>query len=178
MNLRSTINRLFDLRAQLDSRSHFGPIATHRSERLRNGKLHCADAPALIVTAADDDRLLFEAWYLDGNLHRGGDEPALTRFDPTTGNPTETSWYLEGKLHRENGPAVIIRPADDPHAVLVYRRYCHGKLHAVGGLCAERVFDPDSREWLQQSFYEDGILVGGPIYNREVGRLNRLLNSP
>ena len=178
MSIKNTVNGLFDFCFPMEVRPSFGHLETHRNERLCDGELHCIDEPALTITAADDGRLLLEAWYIDGALHREGDKPALTRWDPTTGHIVESCWYVEGKLHREKRPAVILRPGDDPHAVSEYRRYRHGKLHGSHGECAEMIFDPRSGEWLQQSFYEDGVRVGGPIYNHDAGRLNRLLNSP
>jgi len=40
-------------------------------------------------------------WYLNGELHRDNDKPAVICADG------KQEWYLNGKLHREDGPAVI-----------------------------------------------------------------------
>ena len=58
------------------------------------GLLHCVGGPA--VSTSDDKRL----YYVYGQLHRGGDLPAID-------SPGRREWYIRGKLHRAGGlPAI------------------------------------------------------------------------
>jgi hypothetical protein len=64
----------------------------HRGKRHRIGK------PAYINKIST-----CEKWYVDGELHRDGDLPAIYSVDGTM----VSSWYHHGNLHRDNGPAEV-----------------------------------------------------------------------
>ena len=61
--------------------------------RFLDGKLHCADGPAVEYTDGT------KVWCLHGKLHRT-DGPAIEYTDGIK------KWYRDGELHRANGPAV------------------------------------------------------------------------
>jgi hypothetical protein len=87
------------------------------------------------------------AWYVNGNLHREGDLPALeyTSGDKAwyknglrhrEGLPAmvfvngQKEWYKDGKLHREDGPAV-------EYVSGAKSWYVNGKLHRTDGPAVE-----------------------------------------
>jgi len=55
-----------------------------REEHTENGKFHRVDGPAIVVDG-------LEAWYINGNLHRDNNEPAIT--DAITGYK---AWFING----------------------------------------------------------------------------------
>lgn len=67
-----------------------------RDIKLRDGKRHCEDGPAVVTPEGD------RYWYRDGNLHRD-DGPAVEERFPVG---TTKRWYRHGVLHRDDGPAV------------------------------------------------------------------------
>lgn len=64
--------------------------------RNEQGQLHRVDGPAVV-----EGNGFFQAWYLNGQLHRDGG-PA---FAYTGGLQ---SWYLNGERHRADGPAFVL----------------------------------------------------------------------
>jgi hypothetical protein len=57
-----------------------------------NGKIHCANGPAILFRGS-------KAWYVNGRCHRV-DGPAIDWLNGTK------QWWVDGKLHRIDGPAV------------------------------------------------------------------------
>lgn len=49
-----------------------------------------------------------QMWELQGKLHRKFG-PAVTHFDPETGNAFRKEWWENGVRHRDLGPAILIR---------------------------------------------------------------------
>lgn len=77
-----------------------------RVETYNDGKLHCLNGPAIEIFDPKRNALLEEHWYMDGQMHRSTDEPALTIAD-SEGNILRHEYWAYGKRHRPVGPAII-----------------------------------------------------------------------
>lgn len=74
-------------------------------------------------------------WYVEGKRHRGGDLPAIIRYDGTQ------KWYKSGFIHRDDDlPAII------SNSVRVW--FINGRLHRDGDLPAIIRYD-GSQEWFK-----------------------------
>lgn len=60
----------------------------------KNKRFHHEDGPAILSRDV-------AAWYINGQLHREEDEPAIMYPDG------HREWHYKGQLHRVNGPAII-----------------------------------------------------------------------
>ena len=94
--------------------NHSGRLEYH----IVDGLLHREDGPALITYSAS-------YWFINGRLHREGDEPAMVFSDQIL-----MSWWKNGKRHRIDTPAVVHGGLDDEWWVngVKYREETHFKL--------------------------------------------------
>lgn len=93
----------------------------------------------------------FEIYYLMNRIHRGGDLPAITRYD---GNCDEI-WVYNGNIHRDGDlPARI-----NKHLQVWYK---HGKIHRDGDLPAyidtSRTNESIERWYKEDMIHRDGDL--------------------
>jgi hypothetical protein len=81
-----------------------------------DGKLHRdGDQPAIIRTNG------VQLWYVDGKLHREGDQPAIIFANG------DQEWYVNDNRHREGGQPAILRAIGDQEW------YFDGERHREGG---------------------------------------------
>ena len=85
-----------------------------------------------------------QMWYLRGQLHREGDQPAVIYHDGTL------EWYIHGKLQREfDQPAVI-------EANGTQRWYLNGQRHRNGDQPAIKIHDGHQEWYLYGKLHRDG----------------------
>jgi hypothetical protein len=92
------------------------------------------------VTGAHGD----QAWYVNGKLHREGDEPAVIRANG------DQKWYVHGKRHREGDRPAIIRANGDQ------MWYVHGKLHREGDNPAVILPNGDQEWYVNDELHREG----------------------
>lgn len=84
-----------------------------------HGKVCRPNKPAMI-TYDSKGEIIREDWYNDcGQLHRGDDLPAITKWDSDR-NITYLAWRYEGKASRKKGPATIAWEITSKGPVLCY----------------------------------------------------------
>jgi hypothetical protein len=88
-------------------------------KKIYKGVLHNIRGPAVVTKSGN------KYWYINGELHRDGDKPAVIQvngnqmmwaknglYHRENGNPAivwangDREWYYNGVLHRDNGPAI------------------------------------------------------------------------
>jgi hypothetical protein len=114
------------------------------TERFRlNGVPHRFDGPAVIQRRADNDRVVYEAYYRHGLLHRDGGKAAELTYDVDTGLcKSATSW--------ENGERVsaFFSTRSGRCRVQIYRRVPKSELCTLKRCevaCALRSLEPRRR---------------------------------
>lgn len=158
----------------------FHPLVIHRpgilASKTRNGKFHCDSGPAVEFPGGDRE------WWLDGELHRDGDEPAVEIMDG--GSMTQWSfprsdlrkvnffhllpgtkvWARDGYVHRDGEPALQM-PTTDGKLYLEY--WCDGRLHSSTG--------PAVRSESVQAYYYHGLphRSNGPAELFDEGEVHR-----
>lgn len=138
-----------------DKMKVFHPLAIQRPgipvPKTRGGKFHCDSGPAVEFPGGDRE------WWLNGELHRDGDEPAIEIVDsgsktmwpyPMSGFravqffrllPGAKVWAKDGYAHRDEGPTVNM-PITAEERYLEYWR--EGRLHnATGPAVVSRSFE-------------------------------------
>jgi hypothetical protein len=72
----------------------------------KDGVLHNPDGPARKIV--QDGRVIYEEWRLNGEQHRDGDKPAVTKITFGPEKKTRKEWWVNGEKHRDGGqPAVV-----------------------------------------------------------------------
>jgi hypothetical protein len=102
----------------------------------KNGKLHRLDGPAVIQPIYVDGKNTVEEWYLNGLLHRDGDEPAVNNTSITKAGfeGYEKRYHKYGKLHRLNGPArILYDPHESEDCGLMYEWFKNDVFHRDNG---------------------------------------------
>lgn len=85
------------------------------------------------------------AWFVEGDLHREGDLPAMEVVEPD-GKVVQEEYFLHGKRHRDDDKPARVVYAPYPKQVWLY----DNKKHRAGGLPAKIYTDADYRthyEW-------------------------------
>jgi hypothetical protein len=83
-------------------RHHVSPTAFVDLAEAADGT-RTAQVGSIVQIRDVEGRLVVEAWYVRGELHRE-DGPAWRKWD-AEGRLVEEKWYVRGELHRGDGPA-------------------------------------------------------------------------
>lgn len=86
-----------------------------------------------------DGSLYEERWLLSGEIHRGGDAPAVIQYHHDGITVRARKWYQNGKLDRVHGPAHIWYHTTG--SIGGERWHLNGECHRVGGPAFTSYFD-------------------------------------
>lgn len=98
-----------------------------------------------------------EVWANGGLVHRDGDLPAKTRYDPETGIAVREEFWIEGQRHRTAGPARIERDRSTGVSTLE-EWFVRGQIERTGDLPTMTLRNAHSGVVIYQEYRLDGEL--------------------
>ena len=108
---------------------------THEFWEVSEDHYYCPHGPAKRKWDAETGELTSETWYnREGQIHRGGDQPAVVTYNPYTKKVESEEYFINGKGHRSLEGAPTYIEWDTKSGKVVSEEWkVDGKLHRGNG---------------------------------------------